>query len=461
MKIKLKNLGILKVAEFELNNFTIICGKNNTGKTYAVYAVYGFLKLWREFVEFKSIGTNIQELFDQGATKINLDSLAERVPEFIKIACDKYSKLLYKIFAAPEYLFKDVSFQIEIDIKEINLEKEFYRTIESGKKEIIVCNKEEGNHVLDITSLHENRDDQIPLSALRRLVNRIMIDIFLDPLFPDIFIASAERTGVAIFQRELDFARNRLLDEMGSMERNLDPFTLLDKVYGSYALPVKDDVDFTRNFKNVFKEDSFLMKNHPDILTDFADIIGGDYRVVRGELYFTPHKSKIKLTMNDSSSAIRSLLDIGFFLKHMVEPGDILIVDEPELNLHPENQRKIARLFARLVNIGINVFITTHSDYIIKELNTLIMLNSKFHESKQVMEKFGYNENELLSAQQISVYNSTLGLVRLPGKQKRTRAYTFYPCNIDPNYGIEVGDFDDSIIEMNEIQEDILLGIDE
>lgn len=35
MKIKVKNLGILKQAEFELGDLTIICGDNNTGKTYA------------------------------------------------------------------------------------------------------------------------------------------------------------------------------------------------------------------------------------------------------------------------------------------------------------------------------------------------------------------------------------------------------------------------------------------
>ena len=69
------------------------------------------------------------------------------------------------------------------------------------------------------------------------------------------------------------------------------------------------------------------------------------------------------------------MLDIGFYLRHMAMPGDLLMIDEPELNLHPENQLRIARLFSQLVNIGIKIFVTTHSDYIIKELNTLIVLN--------------------------------------------------------------------------------------
>ena len=83
--------------------------------------------------------------------------------------------------------------------------------------------------------------------------------------------------------------------------------------------------------------------------------------------------------MGESSSAVRSLLDIGFYLEHIAKKGDLLIIDEPELNLHPENQRCIARLLAKLVNYGIKVFITTHSDYIVKELNTLIMLIGRAH----------------------------------------------------------------------------------
>ena len=42
MKIKVANLGIIRQAEFELGDMTIICGKNNSGKTYISYATYGF-----------------------------------------------------------------------------------------------------------------------------------------------------------------------------------------------------------------------------------------------------------------------------------------------------------------------------------------------------------------------------------------------------------------------------------
>ncbi len=47
MKVTVQNLGILKNATFELGDLTLIFGLNNTGKTYATYALYGFLENWR------------------------------------------------------------------------------------------------------------------------------------------------------------------------------------------------------------------------------------------------------------------------------------------------------------------------------------------------------------------------------------------------------------------------------
>ncbi len=75
-------------------------------------------------------------------------------------------------------------------------------------------------------------------------------EIVFGRLFPRPFIASAERTGAAIFRKELNFARNRLLEQMSSMEKDINPFELLNKVYSDYALPVKKNVDFEGLKKN-------------------------------------------------------------------------------------------------------------------------------------------------------------------------------------------------------------------
>lgn len=148
------------------------------------------------------------------------------------------------------------------------------------------------------------------------------------------------------------------------------------KSYQSYPSPVEDNVDFTRQLEDIAKNKSFIAKEHPEILEDFADIVGGEYVITQNDLlYYVPKDTRLKLTMVEGSSTVRSLLGLSFYLNCIAQKGDLLMIDEPELSLHPENQRHIARLFARLANIGVKVFITTHSDYIVKELNTLIMLN--------------------------------------------------------------------------------------
>jgi len=224
-------------------------------------------------------------------------------------------------------------------------------------------------------------------------------------------------------------------------------------------LAVEKNVDFTRQLESIVKKTSFIAEEYPDLLEDFADIIGGEYTVTHNdELYYVPKGKRIKLSVNESSSAVRSLLDIGFYLRHEAERGDLLMVDEPELNLHPENQRRVARLFARLINLGIKVFITTHSDYIVKELNTLIMLNHDKPYLREIIKNEGYLREELISYEKIRVYIAEEALIILDGKTRRIKCQTLTPADIDPEFGIEARSFDTTIETMNRIQEAIVWG---
>lgn len=194
-------------------------------------------------------------------------------------------------------------------------------------------------------------------------------------------------------------------------------------------------------------------------MTDFSDIIGGEYTVTRNdELYYIPKGQRVKLTMDESSSAVRSLLDIGFYLRHEAQPNDLLMVDEPELNLHPENQRKMARLFARLVNLGIKVYMTTHSDYIVKELNTLIMLKNDKPYLKDIAQRERYKSEELLSVEKIKVYIAEKAAIKLDGKTRKSQCHTLREAKITQQFGIEASSFDTTINEMNRIQEEIVWG---
>ena len=460
LTVRLKNIGILKHAEFSLGDLTLICGENNTGKTYATYALYSFLESWRKFIHVSINDDLIHNLLTDGALKINLAQYIEKANQMLAEACKRYPEQLDKIFAATEGTFHNSEFHIEPST--IHLQDHgFKHETKINQEPFLIASKEEGSEELVFTLVVDRKSSPgIESIFAEDVMGRIICDAIFSNSFPRPFISSAERTGVAIFRKELNFARNRLVEEMGQADQKTDLRELLFKAYQNYPEPVEDNVNFTRQLEDIGKRKSFIAKEHPGILEDFADIIGGEYVITQNDqLYYIPKGTRSKLTMVESSSSARALLDLSFYLNCIAEKDDLLMVDEPELSLHPENQRRIARLFARLVNLGVKVFITTHSDYIVKELNTLIMLNHDKPHLKRVAEENGYQKSELINADQVKVYVAEKALLDLEeGQKKRRRGHTLVPAKIHPKFGIGVHSFDKTIDDMNRIQDDIVWG---
>lgn len=460
MKIKLKNLGSIKQAEFELADFTIICGNNNTGKTYATYALFGFLHRWQDLLTVSIENNLIDTLLNEGVAKINLTDYLDQSIQILEEGCKKYTQSLPAVFSAPESHFKEAKFEIILN-EQPTLLHTFEMKLQFGRSEFLLS-KVKGRTELVISLLSDTIINDIPTQLIESIVSESIIKILFLNEFSNPFISSAERTGAAIFSNELNFSRNNLLKEMHNLDKEIDPRELLFKSYQNYALPVEKNVDFIRNLKKITKNNSFISENYSEILDDFTDIIGGSYSVnANDELHFNPHNAKIKLTIEESSSSVRSLLDIGFYLRHEAKKGDLLIVDEPELNLHPENQRRLARLFSRLISIGIKVFITTHSDYIVKELNTLIMLNHDDTYLKRIAKDEGYHEHELISAEQVKVYIAKKSSILLDGRKRKSIQKTLVEAPIDSKKGIEISSFDTAINTMNRIQDAIIWRDDE
>jgi len=82
------------------------------------------------------------------------------------------------------------------------------------------------------------------------------------------------------------------------------------------------------------------------------------------------------LSLTNASSMISELAPILLFLRYQVNPGDVLIIEEPESHMHPSMQVNFTRQLVAMVNAGIQVLITTHSEWIMEELANLVKLSS-------------------------------------------------------------------------------------
>ena len=117
------------------------------------------------------------------------------------------------------------------------------------------------------------------------------------------------------------------------------------------------------------------------------NILFGDIAIEKSEsgypdfrYRFGSGENAVKLSLMSASSSVSELAPIILFIRHYLNKGDFFIVEEPEAHLHPEAQRLIADVLAQLVNAGVYVMITTHSDIVLERIGNFVLrakLNDK------------------------------------------------------------------------------------
>ena len=137
-----------------------------------------------------------------------------------------------------------------------------------------------------------------------------------------------------------------------------------------------------------------------------------------------------KFTIDQTSSMVSELAPLILFLKYLVRPGDLLILEEPESHLHPAAQLKMARGIARLVNAGVKVLITTHSADFVGQINNLVSMSNV---SEETWASLGFEREECLQPEQISAYGFRIDA-------DKGGAVT-YPLPVGSDVGIEEEEF--------------------
>ncbi|KAA6341220.1 hypothetical protein EZS27_010965 [termite gut metagenome] len=284
--------------------------------------------------------------------------------------------------------------------------------------------------------------NQVPLDTIERvetyhlaqlskyLCNRSIVNSYILPV---------ERNSVYTFKDEL--AVNRLtpkgkLDNPGQENR--------------YPLPITDALITATDLNTIKKSNSDYNYLAEEIETDILNgkISISDY----GGVQFTPDKApEITLPVHLFTSIIKNISGLVIYLKHQAKNNDLLIIDEPELGLHPDNQILLARIFARLINSGIRLLISTHSDYVIRELNNLIMLSSDKKEIKAIAQKLNYQVKEKINPHEVGAY--------LFNYNTNDNRHVDVKSLLIDESGFEVKTIDNAIKKLNETSEELFCSL--
>lgn len=435
----------------EFKPLTLVCGPNNTGKTWVMYALYGFLGDFGR-VKLPGLKEVADKLAREGQVEWDFHAWLEQYASKIIQAINQATKSrLPNLFNGEAELFSGSCFDWEISPSKL-IEHALARPIDSRlmlgreRNEVLRLIKSEGEKIIHLTSsatIFPELDYLISDMVARNLVG--------NPPRRNVFLMPAERNGLHLFYRELANRRTALLHHATKKDKEINIGELInDMIRSRYSKPIADYIDWLNELPTLRRKKTGEFHS---LAEEIKQLVGGRYDInAEGVITFTTYRkagrgskvdvrSKMELDLHLASSTVKSLFGLWAYLEYSAQPGDVLMIDEPELNLHPGNQRKLARLLAKLVNSDLRVVVSTHSDYLVREINSLLML-SRPHPARQgLMDKFGYAPDELLRPEQVAAWLFNEGKIK--------------PMKIDAIEGIHAQTFDDQIHQLNDTSDSI------
>ena len=274
MTFSFRNIGPVKKADLELGDLTIIAGRNNTGKSYLVYTLYGFLKMWkgslgiRESLAGRRISRAytfkmsevLEGLLYEGKASISVspDSMESQRRAILGQLSRDFSKhAISQVFSSQSGDFDDAAIAVKVLGGKTDIGNSHPFEFQLPGNGTLQFKREAGQLVITLDRPTRRK----VLLDLDILVAEGYLELLLGSFFPEPFILSAERFGISLFYRELDFTKNQLVDLLQKMGNERDrerysPFLFLDRATSRYALPIKDNIDYTRSLPDRKKDKS-------------------------------------------------------------------------------------------------------------------------------------------------------------------------------------------------------------
>ncbi|MCC0091151.1 AAA family ATPase [Aeromonas veronii] len=452
-RLIIKNLGPIKEADILFGNLTIICGKNSVGKTYLSYTHYLltsiFFDAFRSSIKYPELEAWIKNNYADDVSKFTFTLNVDE----IKI---NTNKIINELRSADTAIFLANSLELnsttlpEIDVE---IDNDFLERVSKGNGEInafisdsnisIRKSADENLFKIDIT-----REENAQSTSNRKITDDIsnVLNYFICRRFlsHSQFAITSERTGISLFYNDLD----------SSLRKNIIDFGYKNQAASKsiYIKPIEDNIATIRSLSNgrSFFRLSAGNKKNSDTVKIMRDLIGGKYKSEEKTIKFMPeNRENVVVSLKASSGAAKSMLLLDHFVTQLQTMNGILIIDEPEMNLHLDNQKKMAHLLAALSNNGVRVIVTTHSDHFVREINNLIMLSSSKIDRKsksELLKKANIKDVSILRPENIStvVIESELG---------KTKAMAV------SEFGIDLTLFNDEIIKSIDIANEISMAI--
>ncbi|WP_309896169.1 AAA family ATPase [Archangium sp.] len=406
MKLKIEKLGRIRSAEIDVRPLTVLIGPNNTNKTWTAYALYGLLQfLSRKLTGIRFIGApadtevtdvsqaRLKEALRPFCDALKTDPAPEHLEYTISVAYEeaerKYGPALTAealcgllgmtpqsipnasaslVVSASELTTRIVSFNLvfERSLNQLQVKTNRQRRLENGKTEY---SSTITSHV-DEAWTEQKLFDAVLLQFWNIIEHVVVFPAERNGIFPIWpLVLTADKLAVPFpvfdFARFLGFAQAATpMGLANSSQAHLS--TLLNKVLGGEIAYVSE---------------------------------GGNKRLV-----FRSGGAEVPLQA--AASLSRAVAGLSIYIERFFKPDDVLIIDELEMNAHPQAQVALTEFIAALVNAGVRVVLTTHSPYVVDHLNNLMEASrAPTERQEELAQKFALGTaSSFISPEKVAVH---------------------------------------------------------
>ena len=407
MELLIKNLGSIRNNNQTIDltkKFYTFIGYNNSGKTLVsqlLWTIFNHDNI-RKFSENNQIDSLVIDS-EKPIKKITINQ------ELIDEILNKFSRFIekevvntYNLDASiKETIISSNKLIFQADIKEFK-DKSFRLTfVVDNDLEYLQISKGKGSLTINIKELNipEKVFDQIPRDLFERakpykesVIIPSIIRVLLSPI-QDTFFIPASRSFFPVFyqyiyeiERNKRSEYNRRLQELienidDDSDTNRDIFKRLQEQLPkrSYTEPMNKVIESLYSLNTKKKINSV----YNSLIEKMSRLMGGEITISSLEsiapiqFSFKFDESK-DLPMYLASSSVNQLTILYLYLKYWAkEKNNFLMIDEPEVNLHPENQIRLMDILVQFVTEHDNrVLITTHSPILTDILNNYVYLHT-------------------------------------------------------------------------------------
>lgn len=372
--IKVRNFGPIKDGEVGVRPLTIFIGPNNSGKSYTALLLRTIYKVFRGSSLQQTLSHQIiREVSEAKKIDINEEFVMPRLmralssPAVGRILSRRLKEELIGSFGieTPDSLIRQSASKAEIEFQsdrflcKISLAR---RSVQVG----VVWN-EEAIRKLVSQSLKEG-STYYRMKGVE-LVENVADDVTLGLLNERLQFLPAARSGISQSYRVITAS---LLREVPLLPLRRREMPVLSSPIGDFMSQL---ISLERGRRGRRSKQRTVLRK---MVQEFEDsVLHGRIVVKRlpeseGVDIFYEFRG-MRLNLTQASSSVGELAPLLLLLENgIIRVGDILVLEEPEAHLHPAAILRIAEFLGSLVNYGIKLVLTSHSDFFLSAVNTLL-----------------------------------------------------------------------------------------